>query len=99
VEAKIFKSVSIQPALKQATSAFKVYPNPMVDVLNIQAIDGGVFQWVLRNNLGIIVHQGDSNGKESMQIETNHLSAGIYFLEMIGLKGDTKTNYRILKSR
>lgn len=99
VEAKIFKSISIQPALKHGTSAFKVYPNPMLDVLNIQAIDGGIFQWVLRNNLGIIVHQGDSNGKESMQIETNHLSAGIYFLEMIGLKGDTKTNYRVLKSR
>ncbi len=71
-----------------SAGAMSIYPNPTTDVIciGLPTIDDMPEFIILRNSLGIIVHQVDyatSNGEISLE----HLTSGVYYLECICQSG------------
>ena len=65
----------------------KVYPNPILDVLNIESSDK-ITSITILNHLGQIIYTDFSASSEHSQINTSHLNSGLYFIE---IKSATKT--------
>jgi len=70
---------------------FKMYPNPVKDILNIQLPEGEVFAFAIRNMLGQTVMKGDSNGR----INVSNISSGIYLIEVND--GEEKMTRKFIK--
>ena len=57
---------------------FRIYPNPVTDILNIQTNKAESFRWRLINPQGkVLVH-----GENETQVNVSHLQDGLYFLEV-----------------
>lgn len=79
---------------------YNVFPNPMNDVLNIssQSLINGELNIKLYNELGQVVYEKLVNVENqvlNMQIPTESLAHGIYFLNI--LNGEAKLSYKVVK--
>jgi len=70
---------------------FKMYPNPVKDVLNIQLPEGKQFTYSIRNMLGQTVLKGSSEGR----INLSNVSSGIYLIEVND--GEEKMTRKFIK--
>ncbi len=75
------------------SKAFKIFPNPTEDQIQIQT--NGSFQYQIK--LYDLAGQLKLEGENLSQIETRELSDGIYFLELIKSSNGEKIVHRILK--
>jgi hypothetical protein len=57
---------------------FKLYPNPVKEILNIELLEQDNFSYKIMNMIGQTVMLGDSSGK----INVNDLKSGVYFIEI-----------------
>ncbi|MCK0108346.1 DUF5011 domain-containing protein [Flavobacteriaceae bacterium S0825] len=70
---------------------FKMYPNPVKDILNIQLPEGKAFTFAIRNMLGQTVMKGDSDGK----INVTNIRSGMYLIEVND--GEEKMTRKFIK--
>lgn len=68
----------------EVTSSLKVYPNPVQDVVNIQAAEA-IETVALYNETGAEVLNVAGSGETMMQVEVESLASGIYFLRVNNL--------------
>lgn len=68
----------------------KIYPNPANHILNVSS-QNDLKTLLLYSNQGQIIRTIEINGKEK-QIDISDLKAGIYFLKIIDVFGNTKTS-------
>lgn len=72
----------------------KVYPNPLLDFLNVELEAEGQSAYQLYNLLGELVKEGQLNqGKNS--ISTSNLTPGIYFIQI--QQNETRKTVKLLK--
>lgn len=79
-----FSTTSVKDENINKISMLEVYPNPAIDVININIKDG-IFNYKILDVLGQVVQAGKTQG----QIEINKLIPGIYNLEI----SDDKNKY------
>jgi len=70
---------------------FKMYPNPVKNILNIQLVEGEEFKYAIRNMLGQLVSEGVSDG----QINVSKIEAGVYFIDIDD--GEEKMTRKFIK--
>ncbi|MFN4083732.1 MAG: T9SS type A sorting domain-containing protein [Bacteroidia bacterium] len=75
---------------------FVVYPNPAVDVLNIQSISQNVssqIDYVVYNQIGANMQSGNLQlgANNQAAININNLSNGVYFIQLLDAKGGVQT--------
>jgi hypothetical protein len=63
----------------EGSVAFALYPNPVNNILNINA-ENMDFTYVLFNDMGQVVLNGDAHG--AVQVNVEHLTKGVYFLRI-----------------
>lgn len=68
----------------EVTSSLKVYPNPVQNVVNIQAAEA-IETVALYNETGAEVLNVAGSGETMMQVEVESLASGIYFLRVNNL--------------
>ena len=68
----------------EVTSSLKVYPNPVQDVVNIQAAET-IETVAVYNETGAEVLNVAGSGETMMQVEVESLASGIYFLRVNNL--------------
>ncbi|MCG8410398.1 MAG: T9SS type A sorting domain-containing protein, partial [Bacteroidales bacterium] len=80
----------VQTNVETLENDFRIYPNPIVDKLNIDIGDsfGNKVRLSLINNLGVVVYKQEALANTTATIYTSELEAGFYFVE---IKSDTKT--------
>lgn len=65
---------------QEETQTFTVYPNPASDFINVEYSQTGKVDYVLYNIIGQEVIKGSD--QQSFKINTSHLAAGTYILEV-----------------
>lgn len=76
------QAVSVQEHL-QANIALKIYPNPVVDQLNIESsFEQGQLQLQIRDMQGRVVHSEQQPAYTNIQLPLSHLPAGMYLLRI-----------------
>lgn len=81
-------------------NSFNVFPNPVSDVLNIVSANrmSSEVNVKLYNELGQVVYENKhalGNQNLELQIPTDYLSHGIYFLDITS--GDQKASFKVMK--
>lgn len=77
------------------TSSIHIYPNPAKDNITIIGLTG-TEQLLIYNNLGIVVHQQKAD--QSGNISLEHLSDGLYYVQIIDNNGNT-SSYKVIKAK
>lgn len=83
------------------TSAFRVYPNPATDIVNVDYVmpgDNKVF-FVVSNLQGALVDKCSRfspAGKNTLTMNVSSLPSGVYFIQMI-VDGKTVNTYKVIK--
>lgn len=76
------QAVSVQEHL-QANLALKIYPNPVVDQLNIHSnFEQGELQLQISDMQGRTVHNEQQPANTEIQLQLSHLPAGMYLLRI-----------------
>ena len=96
-QGNIYINVGEPTALDKIDPALCVYPNPAVDVLNVPVSASGRNASVRLLDIdGKLLQQKTVSGGESLcRFVLTNYPAGIYFVQVIGVK---KTVYRIVKN-
>jgi hypothetical protein len=82
VQPGCIQTVSVQEHL-QANIALKIYPNPVVDQLNIASnFDQGQLQLQISDMQGRMVHSEQQPANSEIQLQLSHLPAGMYLLRI-----------------
>ncbi len=72
----------------QFTHLVKAYPNPAKEYVTVEIEDNKLFQNLkLYSVHGKVINQINIDGKKSVQLNTNALPAGLYFIELSGKQG------------
>ena len=83
---------------KSLTNNVKIYPNPVVDNVNINISNLNNENTVIeiRNNTGAIIYTNNSNDASiNNNVSVEKLNSGIYFINII--QGNNKYTERIIK--
>ena len=75
------------------TVSYRVFPNPVSDVLNIEADTYSELSWSISDVVGNLIKKGKVN--KSTQIDINRLANGTYVLTIFN--GKKETDYKIIK--
>ena len=78
-------------------SAFALYPNPSNGFITIQCVQSGLDKLGLYDALGNLIYEKSMNDQKFFQLELEHFSNGIYFVEMSG--GKFKTAQKLVLIR
>jgi len=82
IQAGCMQAVSVQEHL-QANLALKIYPNPVVDQLNIHSnFEQGELQLQISDMQGRTVHNEQQPANTEIQLQLSHLPAGMYLLRI-----------------
>lgn len=82
VQPGCMQAVSVQEHL-QANIALKIYPNPVVDQLNIESnFEQGQLQLEISDMQGRMVHSEQQPAYTNIQLPLSHLPAGMYLLRI-----------------
>jgi hypothetical protein len=82
VQPGCMQAVSVQEHL-QANLALKIYPNPVVDQLNIESnFEQGQLQLQISDMQGRTVHNEQQPVNTEIQLQLSHLPAGMYLLRI-----------------
>lgn len=82
VQPGCMQAVSVQEHL-QANIALKIYPNPVVDKLNIESnFEQGQLQLQISDMQGRMVHSEQQPANTNIQLQLSHLPAGMYLLRI-----------------
>lgn len=82
VQPGCMQAVSVQEHL-QANIALKIYPNPVVDQLNIESnFEQGELQLEISDMQGRVVHSEQQPAYTNIQLPLSHLPAGMYLLRI-----------------
>lgn len=68
----------------------KIYPNPVINILNVETPFTGVLSLKLINDLGQVVLKQNQAGS-SMSLDVSNLSKGLYFLNINSEEGNSQT--------
>lgn len=79
-----------------ATSPINIYPNPAHDYLNIVSPDIVLAKCNIFDSMGRLVKQVQTNGYDET-ISISDLHTGIYFMQIIDIKGNTTTKKIIVQ--
>jgi hypothetical protein len=87
----------IDTALEDIDPGFCIYPNPVVDELNVPLPASGEDVTVLLlDSSGRLLHRKNVSGDETLcQFFLTNYPAGIYFVQVIAAK---KTTYKLIKN-
>ncbi len=66
---------------EQALTGLNIFPNPVLNQINIQLQNAQPFGYKLMSNTGQIILE-NKNALGEVQVDLNHLPAGIYFLQV-----------------
>ena len=67
---------------QQSALNFKVYPNPVSDVLNIETSSNGPVQVQIFNAMGELVYDKNSTSLSRMNVDMSALSPGLYMVNL-----------------
>jgi hypothetical protein len=67
---------------QQSALNFKVYPNPVSDVLNIETSSNGPVQVQIFNAMGELVYAKNSTSLSRMNVDMSALSPGLYMVNL-----------------
>jgi hypothetical protein len=67
---------------QQSALNFKVYPNPVSDVLNIETSSNGPVQVQIFNAMGELVYDKNSTSLSRMNVDMSSLSPGLYMVNL-----------------
>ena len=81
---------------KTTAQSFSIYPNPTNAILNIQNKQESIITTVNIMDISGKKLSSNSNHKNNYSLDISHLTAGIYFVEI--LTENTKTTHKIIKN-
>lgn len=74
---------------------FSIYPNPAQDNIKFSGLDVGTYSYLIFNNLGQKVLEGNINNKE--KIDLLNLPEGLYFITLEDSKGKNRTQNFVIQ--
>ncbi len=81
-----YANMLVDVGAQDMLTAFKVYPNPATDFVNVhlELADQGQIQYQVMNQLGQVVQQQSLyiNGSKDVNINTSQFEPGIYFVQV-----------------
>jgi hypothetical protein len=68
-------------SVKEVEKSFRVFPNPVYDILYVELNGHGKQQWQLTNGQGMMVMSGQTQNNTE-RLDVSNLSTGVYFLQI-----------------
>lgn len=81
---------------KLNSNYLEIYPNPIINDLNIELPDANFKSFIILNQLGIIVKKGEITNTNYVKIDLSTISSGIYIL-ILEDKSSNKIKKKIIK--
>lgn len=79
-----------------STALIKIYPNPSIDVVNIEIEGISTWHYNIYDPIGRLIQQKTSNAKKC-SIDISTFSRGIYYIDIIDLKDFNRITKKIIK--
>ena len=80
-----------------AANKIKIYPNPANNYFNVDFANETSGSFSIFNNLGQKIYSQVFMDKKTLNISTNELSKGMYFIQFIDSKSSVRTTGKIIK--